>query len=374
MQIQTFKVEEWMNEYEKYCKYDLGNTTVNILSIDELLKICEIDRKAFWQNLSSKKLGYGDIKGSDDLKQGISSLYQHINPEDILPTAGAAGANHLVFYSLIEPEDNVISIIPTYQQLYSIPASFKADVKLLRLKKENNFLPDINELKRLANKKTKMICINNPNNPAGSLISEDLMNEIINIARENESYILCDEVYRGLNHDGSVTPSVSDLYEKGISTSSMSKTFSLAGVRLGWLATKDKSVIKQCMTHREYNLISCSILDEAVSAIALKNADKIINKNVSTINEHLKILDDWVRNEKHVSYVKPVSGTTAMIYYDADIKSKELCDRLAKEKGVFLTPGFCFEEEFCFRIGYCKGLQQLQKGLEIISEYFRQFS
>ena len=126
-----------MNEYEKYCKYDLGNTTVNILSIDELLKICEIDRKAFWQNLSSKKLGYGDIKGSDDLKQGISSLYQHINLEDILPTAGAAGANHLVFYSLIEPEDNVISVIPTYQQLYSIPASFKADVKLLHLKKEN---------------------------------------------------------------------------------------------------------------------------------------------------------------------------------------------------------------------------------------------
>lgn len=369
MRIDKFKVEEWMNEYEKYSKFDLGNTTVNTLSLDDLFKITNTNKEKFFEELSSKKLGYGYITGNPKLKQGICSFYKTLTQSDVLPTIGAAGANHLVFYSLVEPQDSVISVIPTYQQLYSIPKSFNADVKFLHLKPENNFLPDINELKNLITPKTKMICLNNPNNPSGSLIPLKLLEEIIEIARKKDIWILCDEVYRELNQKESSCQSIADLYEKGISICSMSKTFSLAGLRLGWIASKNKKIIDACIQHREYNMISCSILDEAIASLALKHSEKIIKKNQKILCENLEVLDNWVKTQEHFSYIKPKAGTTALLYYDLNITSEEFCRRLAKEKGVFLTPGFCFELEYCFRAGYGKDKKILAQGLNKISEF-----
>ena len=371
MKLEPFKVEKWMNEYEQYSKYDLGNTTVQNLSLDELFELSNVDKTAFLNNLCAQKQGYGNITGNPDLKNGISKLYETVTPDGIIPTIGGAGANHLVFYSLVEPSDSVVSVIPTYQQLYSIPESFGAEVKLLKLKKENNFLPDIDELKSLVSSNTKLICINNPNNPTGALMPAKMLEQIVQVAQSVNAFVLSDEVYRGLNLTEEKTPSVADIYEKGISVCSMSKIFSLAGLRLGWVASKNKKIIENCLSHREYNMISCSITDESLAALALKNADKIIARNKKIIKECLEILDNWVKNEPDFNYVKPMAGTTALLYYDFDMKSKELCDRLAKEAGVFLTPGFCFEEERCFRVGYCKSPQVLKQGLEKISEFVR---
>ena len=371
MKLAPFKVEKWMNEYEYYSKYDLGNTTVQNLSLDELFELSNVDKTAFLNNLCAQKQGYGNITGNPDLKNGISKLYETVTPDGIIPTIGGAGANHLVFYSLVEPSDSVVSVIPTYQQLYSIPESFGAEVKLLKLKKENNFLPDIDELKSLVSSNTKLICINNPNNPTGALMPAKILEQIVQVAQSVNAFVLSDEVYRGLNLTEEKTPSVADIYEKGISVCSMSKIFSLAGLRLGWVASKNKKIIENCLSHREYNMISCSITDESLAALALKNADKIIARNKKIIKECLEILDNWVKNEPDFNYVKPMAGTTALVYYDFDMTSKELCDRLAKEAGVFLTPGFCFEEERCFRVGYCKSPQVLKQGLEKISEFVR---
>ncbi len=372
MNIAQFKVEDWMNEYEKYSIYDLANTTVQNLSFNELFALCDTDKFDFINNLCKQKQGYGHIKGAQELREGISKFYNTIPPENVITTIGAAGANHLVFYSLIEPSDSVVSVIPTYQQLYSIPASFGAKVKLLKLRRENNFLPDINELKSLVTDNTKLICINNPNNPTGAVIPSDMLERIAEIADEKGVYVLSDEVYRGLNQRDIEIPSMADIYDRGISVCSMSKVFSLAGLRLGWIASKNKEIIEKCFHHREYNMISCSITDETIAALAVKNADKIVNRNKKIITECLYILDDWVKNESHFSYIQPSAGTTALIDYDYDIPSKELCCRLAKEKGVFLTPGFCFEEENCFRIGYCKSPQVLQQGLKKISGFIKE--
>ena len=153
----------------------------------------------------------------------------------------------------VEPGDRVISIMPTYQQLYSIPESFGADLKLLHLSEKNGFLPDLDELRALAVPGTKMICINNPNNPTGALMSKDMLMQIVEIAKSVGAYVMCDEVYRHLTQDDVWSESIVDLYDKGISVSSMSKVFSLAGIRLGWIATHDKSVIKSCLSHRDYN-------------------------------------------------------------------------------------------------------------------------
>ena len=118
MNIAQFKVEDWMNEYEKYSIYDLANTTVQNLSFNELFALCDTDKFDFINNLCKQKQGYGHIKGAQELREGISKFYNTIPPENVITTIGAAGANHLVFYSLIEPSDSVVSVIPTYQQLF----------------------------------------------------------------------------------------------------------------------------------------------------------------------------------------------------------------------------------------------------------------
>lgn len=369
MKIKPFAVEEWMNAWEVGAKYNIAETCVDSISMNELFELTGEDKTEFLNRLCARRLSYGDIEGLPEFRKGVCGLYKTLNIENIVPTHGASGANHHVFYSLISPGDRVVSIMPTYQQLYSIPESYGADVQILHLSKENNYLPDLEKLRRLVTPETKMICINNPNNPTGALMSEQLLREIVEIARSADAWILCDEVYRHLSQEDGWCPSIVDLYEKGISVSSMSKVFSLAGLRLGWIATHDMSVVKSCLSHRDYNLVSCGVFDEMLAAAALKHRDKLLERSRKIVRENLQILDDWVSSEPHVSYVKPKAGTTALIYYDLDIPSYEFCEEMYKKTGAFVTPGDCFEVPHSMRIGYAYGKQDLIDGLKAISEY-----
>ena len=369
MKIKPFAVEEWMNAWEVGAKYNIAETCVDSISMNELFELTGEDKTEFLNRLCARRLSYGDIEGLPEFRKGVCDLYKTLNIENIVPTHGASGANHHVFYSLISPGDRVVSIMPTYQQLYSIPESYGADVQILHLSKENNYLPDLEKLRRLVTPKTKMICINNPNNPTGALMSEQMLREIVEIARSADAWILCDEVYRHLSQEDGWCPSIVDLYEKGISVSSMSKVFSLAGLRIGWIATHDMSVVKSCLSHRDYNLVSCGVFDEMLAAAALKHRDKLLERSRKIVRENLQILDDWVGSEPHVSYVKPKAGTTALVYYDLDISSYEFCEEMYKKTGAFVTPGDCFEVPHSMRIGYAYGKQDLIDGLKAISEY-----
>lgn len=369
MKIKPFAVEEWMNAWEVGAKYNIAETCVDSISMNDLFELTGEDKTEFLNRLCARRLSYGDIEGLPEFRKGVCGLYKTLNIENIVPTHGASGANHHVFYSLISPGDRVVSIMPTYQQLYSIPESYGADVQILHLSKENNYLPDLEKLRRLVTPKTKMICINNPNNPTGALMSEQILREIVEIARSADAWILCDEVYRHLSQEDGWCPSIVDLYEKGISVSSMSKVFSLAGLRLGWIATHDMSVVKSCLSHRDYNLVSCGVFDEMLAAVALKHRDKLLERSRKIVRENLQILDDWVGSEPHVSYVKPKAGTTALVYYDLDIPSYEFCEEMYKKTGAFVTPGDCFEVPHSMRIGYAYGKQDLIDGLKAISEY-----
>lgn len=369
MKIKPFAVEEWMNAWEVGAKYNIAETCVDSISMNDLFELTGEDKTEFLNRLCARRLSYGDIEGLPEFRKGVCGLYKTLNIENIVPTHGASGANHHVFYSLISPGDRVVSIMPTYQQLYSIPESYGADVQILHLSKENNYLPDLEELRRLVTPETKMICINNPNNPTGALMSEQMLREIVEIARSADAWILCDEVYRHLSQEDDWCPSIVDLYEKGISVSSMSKVFSLAGLRLGWIATHDMSVVKSCLSHRDYNLVSCGVFDEMLAAAALKHRDKLLERSRKIVRENLQILDDWVSSEPHVSYVKPKAGTTALVYYDLDIPSYEFCEEMYKKTGAFVTPGDCFEVPHSMRIGYAYGKQDLIDGLKAISEY-----
>ncbi|MFA3776232.1 aminotransferase [Bacillus safensis] len=371
MNIKTFAVEHWMNLYEQEAVYNIAETCVESFTVNELIGIDGSNPADFFNEVGKKKLTYGHIEGSPEFKSLVSGLYETVEADNVLVMNGAIGANFLVLYSLIEPGDHVIAVHPTYQQLYDVPASFGANVDLLPLRPENNFLPDLNELKSLINEKTKLIIINNPNNPSGAIIEREMLEEIVEIARSCDAYLLCDEVYRNLlQEDNLVVPSVADLYEKGISTSSMSKVFSLAGLRLGWIAGPS-DVIAECIKHRDYTTISCGVLDDMLAVHALKNYDKVLGRSRKIIKDNLAILDEWVQNEPSISYVKPRAGTTSMLKYDYPVSSEEFCVDLFKTNGTFLTPGSCFDMEGYVRIGYACSTDVLKAGLEKFFEYLR---
>lgn len=371
MKIKPFAVEEWMNAWEEGARYNIAETCVDSVSLDELFALTGEDKDAFLRQFSTRRLTYGAIEGAPAFKAGICKLYKTLSPENIVPTHGAAGANHHVFYSLIEPGDRVVSIMPTYQQLYSIPESFGADVQLVHLRQENDYLPDLDELRRLVTPGTKMICINNPNNPTGALMSSELLGEIVRIARGVGAYVLCDEVYRHLTQEDVWCESIVDLYEKGISVSSMSKVFSLAGLRLGWIAARDMEVIKACLSHRDYDLISCGMFDEAVAAVVLGHSEAVLARSRAIVRKNLAILDEWVNSEPRLTYTKPQAGTTALVYYDYELPSYEFCERMYRETGAFVTPGDCFEQPRSVRIGYASDTGVLRDGLAAFSAFLR---
>ena len=371
MKIKPFAVEEWMNRYEVGAKYNIAETCVDSISLDQLFALTGTDPDAFFSDLRARRLTYGDIEGYPEFKAVICKLYRTLKSNEIVTTHGAAGANHHVFYSLVEPGDRVISIMPTYQQLYSIPDGYGADLHLLHLTHENGYLPDLEQLRRLAVPGTKLICINNPNNPTGALMPTEYLREIVEIARSVDAYILCDEVYRHLTQTDEWCDSIVDLYDKGISVSSMSKVFSLAGLRLGWIASHDQAFLRACFSHRDYNHICCGMIDERIASLALNHSEKLLERNRSIVRNNLEILDRWVASEPGFHYSKPQAGTTALVFYDFPMPSHELCEKLYFETGAFVTPGDCFKEPRSMRIGYACDPAVLDAGLRCISEFVR---
>lgn len=372
MDIKTFKVERWMDEYEERCKYNLAETCIDSLTIRELLEMAGEDVSEYMEQLADTRMTYSHIFGSPQLLEGIAGLYRSAAPENVIPMHGAIGANNHVITALIDPQDNMVSVMPTYQQHYSIPESIGAEVRILELNYENEFLPDLDKLRSLVDENTKMITLNSPNNPSGSLIPEDVMEKIVEIAKKAGAYVLCDEVYRGISEDGSYMYSIVDLYENGISVGSMSKSYSLAGLRMGWIVTRDMDLIHRFHERRDYDTISCGVIDDKLAALALANKDAIIERNRAILLKNRRILDDWVNETEGVYYRRPVAGTTALVYYEKNIPSRELCKRLMDSKGVLFTPGECFEMEGAVRIGYAFDSKVLQEGLDLFAEFLKE--
>jgi aspartate/methionine/tyrosine aminotransferase len=370
MKITPFAVEQWMNEFETQCRYNLAETCVASLTIAELLDLAGV-RATLLDELLPMKMTYGDIEGSERLRTAISRLYDRQTFTNVLITHGAAGANALVYQALVGAGDRVVSILPTYQQHYSIPESLGADVRRLQLRRENGYLPDLDELRRLVTPGTRLIALTNPNNPTGSLMDRACLEEIVRIADSAGAYLLGDEVYRGTAQQGDeLTPSVVDLYPRGISIGSMSKAFSLAGFRLGWICGA-REVLRAAEVHRDYNTISVGMIDDFLAAVALENQEKILARSRRIVRQNLATLDRWMQAEPGMSYVKPRAGTVSLLEYGVDMPSREFCLRLLAETGVLFTPGSAFELEGCVRIGYANSHDVLESGLEATSRFLR---
>ncbi len=370
MFIEPFEVEIWMNEWETRCTYNLAETCVASITINELLALSGRDEADLYEILSMK-LTYGDIEGSDRLRAAISKLYANTAIADITITHGTIAANMLVHKGLVERGAHVVSIIPTYQQHYSIPRSIEANVATLSLEASDRFLPDLDRLRSMVTLETKLIALTNPNNPTGALIERPMLEAIADIAASVDAYLLCDEVYRGTAQVGDgMVPSIVDIYDKGISTAGMSKVFSLAGLRVGWVVAP-KELTEKIMIHRDYDTISVGMINDHFAAIALENADKVLARSQAITRENLAILSGWVDSESRVDWVKPRAGTTAMLKLDIPMSSREFCIDLLEKTGVMLTPGDAFDMEGYVRIGYANEREILEAGLSEMSAYLK---
>ena len=368
MHIEPFGVEIWMNEWETRCDWNLAETCVESLTIKDLLALTG-KNEASLADLLPLKMTYGDIEGSVRLRTAIAALYEKQKTENVIVTHGTIGANMLVHKTLVAAGDRVVTVVPTYQQHYSIPASIGADVHKLQLREQNNFLPDLDELRKLVVGDTGLIAMTNPNNPTGSLMDRAMLEEIVTIAREADAWILCDEVYRGTDqHGDGMTTSIADLYEKGVSTAGMSKAFALAGLRLGWIAGPHE-LIEKVTVHRDYDTISVGVIDDHFAALALEHRNSVLARSQEITRGNLALLAEWVSQEPRISWVKPNSGTVALLKYDLPMSSREFCISLLKETGVMFTPGSVLNMEGYVRIGYANNPDTLKEGLRLVSAF-----
>ncbi|KAL2129265.1 hypothetical protein VTI74DRAFT_8002 [Chaetomium olivicolor] len=395
VKIEPFEVEQWMDRLETTPGVlNIAETCAASVSVDDLIRFCE-DKNARNPLRLSKKLTYGAIRGSEELRQRVASLYNRASEapslpsENVIITQGAIAANFLVLYTLVAPGDHVICVYPTYQQLYSVPESLGAEVSLWKLKEENGYVPDASELETLVKANTKMLIINNPNNPMGSAIPKDVLKEIVVFAKQRGIIVLADEVYSPLYHslpDGQdAPPSILAFgYEKTVATGSMSKAFALAGIRTGWIASRDKRIIDAVATARDYTTISVSQLDDQVASFALSGAvvRPLLKRNMELAQKNLGLLSAFMEKHSSVcSWVKPTAGTTTLIRFKKDGAPVDdpsfVLDVLDKTKVLFMPASPCFGLGMDFkgfvRLGYVCETEVLVEGLERLGRYIEEY-
>ena len=356
MRLPDFKVEQWMNDYENDAIYNMTDTCVKALTLQELLELEDFD-------FNELTLDYGQITGDIELKKEILSLYERGTIDNITTAQGCLQANELVMNTLLEKGDEVICVVPGYQQFVDIPKSIGCKVNLIELD-ERDWRVGVEKFREVLNASTKMIILNNPSNPTGTEYSKDFMNLLIETCKPYGTYILCDEVYRGLNQE----VSISDIYENGISTSSLSKVFSLAGLRLGWIKANEY-VIHQINVRRDYSMISTGPLVDKLGRIALKHKDELVLRAKSIISSNKNIVREWLKENPYFECVLPSGGTVCFLKYYFDLKSETFAKLLLAEKGVFFVPGSCFDKEYYFRLGLAQDSKLFKAGLDELSNF-----
>ncbi|KAF1913747.1 pyridoxal phosphate-dependent transferase [Ampelomyces quisqualis] len=386
--INDFAVESWMDAHENNCKYNLAETCCASISVDQLRDLSETnDGKVFD---TSKALTYGAIRGSADLRSNLARLYSAkvatpLPPDNILTTPGAIQANYLTTYALVGAGDHVICHYPTYQSLYEVPKQMGAEVDLWKATPENEWTPAIEGLEALIKPNTKLIIINNPNNPTGAVLNKSFLQKVVDLASEKNIILLADEVYRPIFHsisplDKEFPPSLLSMgYKNVIVTGSMSKAYSLAGIRIGWIASRNPEIIETIASARHYTTISVSHLDEQVAAFALSPATVhgLLARNIQLAKTNMALLEKFaLKNEDECEWVKPVAGTTAFIKFHREgkpVDSVDFCKKLLEKTGVMFTPGTCFGEEWrgYVRVGFVNHTEMIEQGLNEATKFVR---
>ena len=370
MNIQAFSLERIQSIYENTVDYNLTESGFHPFTLHELLTPEQL------HDIQHTVLGYGQTNGSIPLRETIARLYKGINSECVLVTNGSAEANFVACHSLLDKGDEVVMMVPNYMQIWGIVEEMGCIPKAFHLKEENNWAPDLDELRRLVNSNTKMIVICNPNNPTGYTLSGAEMDAIVAIARENDAWVFSDEVYRGAELDGVEIDSFIGKYEKVLVNGGLSKAYALPGLRLGWLAGPE-SIIADAWAYHDYTSITAGILSHKIGEIVLQSEKRleILNRNRKMLNENLNYLQAWISEQgDFFHFIPPKAGGMAFVRYNAPhVNSTDLSDWIRVNKSVFILPGDCYGMDGYFRLGIGERKNFLIEGLELLKSGIQEY-
>lgn len=366
MKIQPFKLERYFAKYEFSAPYLLCCSDCEALSLKEVLSMADENSLKMWSDL---KLGYTESQGNPILREEVSKLYQTIKPEEVLIFTPEEGI-FVAMNNILERGDHVITTFPGYQSLYEIANSLGCEVSKWIPKEVKGWIFDINDLSALIKDNTKLIVINFPHNPTGATLQENELQQIIDVAIQNNIIIFSDEMYRFLEYDeANQITSMCDLYDNAISLFGMSKSFALAGLRIGWLTTKNSNLFKKFATYKDYTTICSSAPSEVLAIIALKAKIKILERNLGIINENLKLLDEFFDDyTKIFEWYRPKAGPIAFPKLKVDNDISNFCLDLLEKKGVMLLPSKVYDyDSNNFRLGFAR--KNMPEALSKLKEY-----
>lgn len=337
------------------------------MSIADLLAIEEDAAQKFQQVW----LGYTESQGSPALRREISKLYETISTEEILVHTGAEEAIYLFMFAAFKKGDHVIVHSPGYQSLADVARAAGCDISPWMAREENQWALDLDELRHLMRTNTKGIVINTPHNPTGYLMSRVDYEAVHKFAQEKNLLLFLDEVYRESEYDpADRLPAACDSGEHAVSLGVTSKTYGLAGLRIGWIATKNKKIYERMASLKDYTTICNSAPSEFLAEVAMRNRQKLARRNLGIIKENLTVIDDlFARRADLFSWIRPKAGSMGFPrLLKGDVEN--FCDDLVRKAGVLLLPGSMYDDSRNhFRLGL--GRKNLPQAVERLEKYMK---
>lgn len=366
-----FRLEAYLARWEFSARFHMTASDAESISLPDLLTLAEPgDRTAFEQLW----LGYLPPAGSESLRAAIASTYTAVSAENVLAFAGGGEAIYTALHALLEADDHAIVITPTYQSLETIALSL-CQVTGVALDANDGWKLDLNEVSSAVKSNTKLIAINFPNNPTGKLLSLGEFDQLVEICREHGLWLLSDEVYRLSERPPSLRlPAAVDRYERGLSLSVVSKVHGLPGLRIGWIASRDRQLLQRMERIKHYLSICNSSPSEALAVIALKAGARLIDRNRTLIDANLWCVEEFFAEFPELfEWSTPDAGMVAYPRYKGADGVETFVQRLIEEANVLLLPASIFQSELTplppdrFRIGY--GRSYVAAGLEVMRDW-----
>lgn len=368
MKLPIFKLEAYLGQYEFKAPYLLCTSDPESWLLKDVLALANPNEQKVWESLS---LGYTDVQGISLLRSTIASgFYPGLKENNILCFAGAQEGILCTLSTLCGPGDHAIVMQPTYQSLYETPKSQGCSLSILELKEENNWALDLDHLQKLIQPNTKWLIINYPNNPTGQILEENEFKDLIEILDKHGIYLFIDEVYRLLGPNPlQWAPPAATLYPKAISLSVMSKAFGMPGLRVGWIACQDASLLEKVKEMKFYTSICNSSLSDIVSIISIRNKEKILAHNNQIVSNNFRLLEAFFQRHSEIfSWVTPKAGCIGFVRYKGKGSAKEFCEQLLQTTGVLLIPSDVFDlPSTHFRIGF--GRKNMPEALACLEKF-----
>ena len=309
VKIRPFEIERYYERWEFAVELMLSSSDCESRPLGDLLAL-EPDAE---DRLRSLHLGYTEVPGSQELREAIAGRYDQVQPAEVLALAAAEEGIFAVNHALLGPGDHAVVETPCYGSALELARSTGAEVSTWERRYTDRWAHDLDELERLVRPATKLLYVNTPHNPTGTQMRRDVFDGVIELARARGLVLLCDEVYRELEHDvADRLPAAADLYERAFSLGTVSKAHGLPGLRIGWLACRDPELLEQVKEMKLYTTICSSAPSELLVAIALRHADELVGRNRELVLRNLPLLDDFLERRSDLfSWMRPPRARSA---------------------------------------------------------------